>query len=54
VNTGEWSKKAISEAKKFSYVNVVANNADKNASYVPAIDIWKLDKEAAYVHYTPN
>jgi phosphoserine aminotransferase len=33
---------------------VVANNADKNASYVPAIDIWKLDKEAAYVHYTPN
>ena len=54
VNTGEWSKKAISEAKKFSYVNVVANNADKNASYVPAFDTWKLDKDAAYVHYTPN
>jgi len=54
VNTGEWSKKAISEAKKFSYVNVVANNAGKNASYVPAFDTWKLDKDAAYVHYTPN
>jgi phosphoserine aminotransferase len=54
VNTGEWSKKAISEAKKFSYVNVVANNADKNASYIPAFDTWKLDKDAAYVHYTPN
>ena len=54
VNTGEWSKKAISEAKKFSYVNVVANNADRNASYVPAFDTWKLDKDAAYVHYTPN
>ncbi len=54
VNTGEWSKKAISEAKKFSYVNVVANNTDKNASYVPAFDTWKLDKDAAYVHYTPN
>ncbi len=54
VNTGEWSKKAISEAKKFSLVNVVANNSDRNASYVPAFDAWKLDKDAAYVHYTPN
>jgi phosphoserine aminotransferase len=54
VNTGEWSKKAISEAKKFSNVNVVASNTDKNASYVPAFDTWKLDKDAAYVHYTPN
>jgi phosphoserine aminotransferase len=54
VNTGEWSKKAISEAKKFSFVNVVANNADKNCTYVPAFDTWKLDKDAAYVHYTPN
>jgi phosphoserine aminotransferase len=54
VNTGEWSKKAISEAKKFSYVNVVANNADKNCTYVPAFASWKLDTDAAYVHYTPN
>ena len=54
VNTGEWSKKAISEAKKFSYENVVASNADKNGNYVPAFDSWKLDKDAAYVHYTPN
>ncbi len=54
VNTGEWSKKAISEAKKFSYVNVAANNADKNFTYVPAFDTWKLDKDAAYLHYTPN
>jgi len=54
VNTGEWSKKAISEAKKFSYVNVVANNTDKNCTYVPAFGTWKLDKDAAYVHYTPN
>ncbi|MGC2166075.1 MAG: 3-phosphoserine/phosphohydroxythreonine transaminase [Gallionella sp.] len=54
VNTGEWSKKAISEAKKFSYVNVVANNSDKNCTYVPAFENWKLDKDAAYLHYTPN
>ena len=54
VNTGEWSKKAISEARKFSYVNVVADSHDKNCSYVPAFNTWKLDKDAAYVHYTPN
>lgn len=54
VNTGEWSKKAIGEAKKFANVNVVADNKDKNCTYVPAFDTWKLDKDAAYVHYTPN
>jgi len=54
VNTGEWSKKAISEAKKFSYVNVVASNADRNCTYVPDFKSWKLDKDAAYLHYTPN
>jgi phosphoserine aminotransferase len=54
VNTGDWSKKAIAEAKKFCNVNVVASNADKNGTYVPAFDTWKLDKDAAYLHYTPN
>jgi len=54
VNTGEWSKKAIAEAKKFIYVNEAASSADKNFSYVPDFKSWKLDKDAAYVHYTPN
>ena len=54
VDTGIWSKKAIAEAKKFCNVNVVADNADKNCTYVPDFKSWKLDKDAAYVHYTPN
>ncbi|OGS97013.1 MAG: phosphoserine transaminase [Gallionellales bacterium RIFCSPLOWO2_02_FULL_57_47] len=54
VNTGDWSKKAIGEAKKFCYVNVVADNADRKGTHVPAFDTWNLDKDAAYVHYTPN
>jgi phosphoserine aminotransferase len=54
VNTGIWSEKAIGEAKKFCHVNVVADNADRNCTYVPAFSTWKLDKKAAYVHYTPN
>jgi phosphoserine aminotransferase len=54
VNTGEWSKKAIAEAKKFIQVNEVVSNADKNFTYVPDFKNWKLDKNAAYVHYTTN
>jgi len=54
LNTGEWSKKAIGEAKKFATINVVATGADKNFSYIPAFDSWKRDANAAYLHYTPN
>ena len=54
VNSGEWSKKAIKEAKKYGAVNVVASSEDKNFSYAPAQAAWKLDPNAAYVHYTPN
>jgi len=54
LNTGEWSKKAIKEAKKYGAVNVVATSEDRNFSYAPTLDQWKLDPNAAYVHYTPN
>ena len=54
LNTGEWSKKAIKEAKRYGAVNVVATSEDKSFSYAPAQDQWKLDPDAAYVHYTPN
>ena len=54
VNTGEWSKKAIGEAHKFGGVNVVASNADRNCTYVPAFDAWQCDPDAAYLHYTTN
>ena len=54
LNTGEWSKKAIAEAKKYCEVNVVATSADKNFSYAPSQDQWNLNPEAAYVHYCSN
>ena len=54
LNTGEWSKKAIKEAKKYCSVNVVASSEDKNFSYAPPQAAWKLNSDAAYVHYTPN
>ncbi|QJR15550.1 Phosphoserine aminotransferase [Usitatibacter palustris] len=54
VNTGEWSKKAISEAKKFCEVNVAASSEDRNFTYAPKQSTWKLSKDAAYVHYCSN
>ncbi|MBM3343595.1 MAG: 3-phosphoserine/phosphohydroxythreonine transaminase [Betaproteobacteria bacterium] len=54
VYTGQWSKKAISEAKKFCAVNIAASSEDQNFSYAPAQAAWKLDPNAAYVHYTSN
>ena len=54
VNTGEWSKKAIKEAKIFAAVNVAASGEATNFTTVPPQNTWKLDSNAAYVHYTPN
>lgn len=54
VNTGQWSKKAIAEAKRYGNVNVVADAKDTNYSTIPSFDSWNLDSNAAYLHYTPN
>ncbi|MCR4348054.1 MAG: 3-phosphoserine/phosphohydroxythreonine transaminase [Sulfuricaulis sp.] len=54
INTGEWSKKAIKEAKKFGGVNVAATSEATNFSTVPPQQDWKTDPDAAYLHYTPN
>ncbi|MFP4241198.1 MAG: 3-phosphoserine/phosphohydroxythreonine transaminase [Chitinispirillaceae bacterium] len=54
VNTGAWSKKAISEAKRYGEVRVVASSEDKNFTYVPALTRDSFDKAASYVHITTN
>ena len=54
INTGQWSKKAISEAKRYCAVNVAATSEADGFNSAPAQKDWKLDAEAAYVHYTPN
>ncbi len=53
-NTGQWSKKAIAEARRFCDVNIVASSADEGYCSVPDRAQWQLDPDAAYVHYTPN
>ena len=54
VNTGEWSKKAISEFRKFGEPHIAASSEDRNFTYVPKPDTWKLSKDAAYVHVCTN
>ena len=52
VNTGEWSKKAIKEAKAMGEVNVAASSEDQNFNYLPSEFNWSDD--ADYVHVTTN
>jgi len=54
VNTGEWSKKAIKEAKAFCDVNVAASAESGNFTFVPEQSTWKLTPDAAYVHVCTN
>lgn len=54
VNTGSWSKKAISEAKRFAEVNIAASTEEGKFTSTPAQPELNLSGDAAYVHYTPN
>lgn len=53
INTGQWSKKAISEAKKIGKtVHVAATSEDRNFSYIPKS--WTLSENPSYLHITTN
>ena len=54
VNTGEWSKKAIAEAKKLGTANVVASSAEQTFNHIPELDKSKFDPAADYFHITSN
>jgi phosphoserine aminotransferase len=54
IDTGEWSKKSIKEAKKYASVNVAASAAATGYDRVPPRGEWQLDANAAYVHICSN
>jgi phosphoserine aminotransferase len=54
VNTGAWSKKAITEAKKIGDVKVIADSSDKTFSYIPEIDPSEIRNDSSYLHITSN
>jgi phosphoserine aminotransferase len=55
VNTGNWSKRALTDARRYCVrVNVVADSAGDGYNSVPAETTWNCSADAAYVHCTPN
>lgn len=54
VITGQWAKKAASEAEKYIKVNKVASSADKTFSYIPELHKDNFTPDADYFHITYN
>lgn len=54
VNTGMWAKKALSEAKRYGTVNIVASSEDATFNYIPELNEALFSKDADYFHITTN
>ncbi|MFC5498837.1 3-phosphoserine/phosphohydroxythreonine transaminase [Caenimonas terrae] len=54
VNTGEWSKKSLKEAKTYGKVSIAASGEASNFTAIPKQSEWKLDPNASYVHICSN
>jgi len=54
VVTGNWSEKAVGEAKRYAEVNVVADGSATKFTTIPDPRTWKVSKNAAYLHYVAN
>ena len=54
VVTGQFSKKAYKEAKRFGEVNLVASSEDKTFSYIPKLDPSTFTPDADYFYICMN
>ena len=54
VHTGQWTKKAIKEAKKFLEVNVVASSEKDNFTSIPKLDANAFSQDADYFYIATN
>ena len=52
--TGQWAKKAASEAKIFGKVNVLASSEDKTFTYIPDLKDLKISDDADYMYICHN
>ena len=52
--TGQWAKKAYSEAKLYGTANAVASSADKTFSYIPDCSDLPISENADYVYICEN
>ncbi len=54
VVTGNWGRKAVSEASRYLSVNVAADSEASGYTTIPDPATWSVRDDAAYLHYTPN
>ena len=54
VDTGIWSLKSITEARRYGEVHVIASSKSHGYTRVPKENEWKPTKGAAYVHICGN
>ncbi len=54
VHTGQWSGKAIVEARRYGEVQVAASSEKEGFTHIPARAEWQFDSDVAYLHYTAN
>ncbi|MDR2224349.1 MAG: 3-phosphoserine/phosphohydroxythreonine transaminase [Flavobacteriaceae bacterium] len=52
INTGNWSSKAIEQAKLFGQVEIIASSEDRNYTYIP--DSIIVPTGLDYLHFTSN
>jgi phosphoserine aminotransferase len=52
--TGQWGEKACKEATKYGTSQMACNTKPTKFTTIPDKSEWKLDAEAAYVHYCMN
>lgn len=54
VVTGQFSKKAAEEAKKYGEVRIVASSEDRGNTYIPSLSVDDFSPDADYVHICMN
>lgn len=54
IDSGEWSKKAIKEAKKFGDIRVIASSEADTYSHIPEFDPNDVREDADYVYFVSN
>lgn len=54
LTTGYWSDRAVTEAKRYCQVSVVASGEADKFTAVPRPSQWQLNADAAYFHYCAN
>ncbi|MEX2523919.1 MAG: 3-phosphoserine/phosphohydroxythreonine transaminase [Gammaproteobacteria bacterium] len=54
LHTGQWSGKAIKEAKRFADIHIAASSEADNFSTIPEIETWQISDNAKYLYFTSN